>query len=274
MEKNDARHRLLVEMKQVTKAYRSRKKYFAQPSRQVLALNSIDLGIEQGETFGLVGQSGSGKTTTGRLLVKLESPTAGEIYFDKTPISQLKGARLKAYRSRVQMIFQDPYQSLNPHLSIAETLLEPLMVQKFGTPDTRMEKVVHTLDTVGLSPGEAFCNRYPHQLSGGQRQRVAIARAIVLEPEFIVADEPTSMLDATIAIQLFKLLGEIKQTFGMTFLFITHNLAAARYMCDRIAVIHEGHIVEVNTADNIIRHPEHPYTKKLIKVQPGFKYGR
>jgi peptide/nickel transport system ATP-binding protein len=274
MEKNDARHRLLVEMKQVTKAYRSRKKYFAQPSRQVLALNSIDLGIEQGETFGLVGQSGSGKTTTGRLLVKLESPTAGEIYFDKTPISQLKGARLKAYRSRVQMIFQDPYQSLNPHLSIAETLLEPLMVQKFGTQDTRMEKVVHTLDTVGLSPGEAFCNRYPHQLSGGQRQRVAIARAIVLEPEFIVADEPTSMLDATIAIQLFKLLGEIKQTFGMTFLFITHNLAAARYMCDRIAVIHEGHIVEVNTADNIIRHPEHPYTKKLIKVQPGFKYSR
>jgi peptide/nickel transport system ATP-binding protein len=274
MEKTDAKRRLLIEMKQVTKAYASRKKWFARASQPVLALNSIDLGIEHGEIFGLVGQSGSGKTTTGRLLVKLESPTAGEIYFDKNPVSQLKGPHLKAYRSRVQMIFQDPYQSLNPHLSIAETVLEPLMVQGIGTPATRMEKVVHTLDTVGLSPGEAFCHRYPHQLSGGQRQRVAIARAIVLEPRFIVADEPTSMLDATIAIQLFKLLEEIKEAFDMTFLFITHNLAAARYMCDRIAVIHEGHIVEVNTADNIIRHPEHPYTKKLIKVQPGFKYGR
>ena len=271
MEKPDTKNRLLVELKQVTKAYAPQKRWFAQSSQPVLALNSIDLGIEHGEIFGLVGQSGSGKTTTGRLLAKLESPTAGEIYFDKTPISQLKGLHLKAYRSRVQMIFQDPYQSLNPHLSIAETVLEPLMVQQIGTADTRMEKVVHTLDLVGLSPGEAFCHRYPPQLSGGQRQRVAIARAIVLEPQFIVADEPTSMLDATIAIQLFKLLQEIKETFGMTFLFITHNLAAARYMCDRIAVIHEGHIVEVNTADNIIRHPEHPYTKKLIKVPPAFK---
>jgi peptide/nickel transport system ATP-binding protein len=270
----DSKRTPLVELKNVTKAYSPQKRLFSISRNKVLALNSIDLGIERGEIFGLVGQSGSGKTTTGRLLVKLESPTAGEIYFDKMPISQLKGASLKAYRSRVQMIFQDPYQSLNPHLSIAETILEPLMVQGIGTRDSRMEKVVHTLDTVGLSPGEAFSHRYPHQLSGGQRQRVAIARAIVLEPQFIVADEPTSMLDATIAIQLFKLLGEIKETFGMTFLFITHNLAAARYMCDRIAVIHEGHIVEVNTADNIIRHPEHPYTKKLIKVQPGFKYGR
>jgi peptide/nickel transport system ATP-binding protein len=156
MEKTDTKNRLLVELKQVTKAYAPKKRWFAQSSQPVLALNSIDLGIEHGEIFGLVGQSGSGKTTTGRLLAKLESPTAGEIYFDKTPISQLKGVRLKAYRSRVQMIFQDPYQSLNPHLSIAETVLEPLMVQQIGTPATRMEKVVHTLDLVGLSPGEAF----------------------------------------------------------------------------------------------------------------------
>jgi ABC-type glutathione transport system ATPase component len=274
MEKADSKNRILVEMKQVTKAYVPRKKFFSRASQKVLALNSIDLSIAKGEVFGLVGQSGSGKTTAGRLLVRLESPTSGEIFFNKTPINQLKGDSLKTYRSRVQMIFQDPYQSLNPHLSIAETVLEPLIVQKIGTHDTRMEKVIHTLNTVGLSPGEAFFNRYPHQLSGGQRQRVAIARAIVLEPQFIVADEPTSMLDATIAIQLFKLLQEIRETFGMTFLFITHNLAAARYMCDRIAVIHEGHIVEVNTADNIIRHPEHPYTKQLIKVQPGFKYKR
>jgi peptide/nickel transport system ATP-binding protein len=270
----DAKKMPLVELKNVTKAYSPKKGLFSGSRSKVLALNGIDLSIETGEIFGLVGQSGSGKTTTGRILVRLEHPTAGEVLFNKTPIRNLKGPALKAYRSRVQMIFQDPYQSLNPHLSIAETVLEPLVVQKIGTPDTRLEKVIHTLETVGLLPGQAFCNRYPHQLSGGQRQRVAIARAIVVEPEFIVADEPTSMLDATIAIQLFKLLREIKETFGMTFLFITHNLAAARYLCDRIAVIHEGHIVEVNTAENIIRNPEHPYTRKLIKVQPGFKYGR
>jgi ABC-type glutathione transport system ATPase component len=274
MAKTDPKKTPLVEMKNVTKAYFPSKGLFSRSKGKVLALNSIDLNIEPGEIFGLVGQSGSGKTTTGRLLVRLEHPTHGEILFNKTAINRLSGSALKAYRSQVQMIFQDPYQSLNPHLSIAETVLEPLIVQKIGTRDTRLEKVIHTLETVGLSPGDAFCNRYPHQLSGGQRQRVAIARAIVVEPEFIVADEPTSMLDATIAIQLFKLLQDIKQAFGMTFLFITHNLAAARYLCDRIAVIHEGHIVEVNTAENIIRHPEHPYTRKLIKVQPGFKYSR
>jgi len=274
MGKTEPKKNPLVEVKGVTKAYYPRKQFFARHQNKILALNSIDLCIETGEIFGLVGQSGSGKTTTGRLLVRLEQPTAGRIVINKIPISGLKGAALKAFRSRVQMIFQDPYQSLNPHLSIAETVMEPLVVQKIGTPETRSEKVIQTLDTVGLSPGEAFYNRYPHQLSGGQRQRVAIARAIVVEPEFVVADEPTSMLDATIAIQLFKLLMDIKNTFGMTFLFITHNLAAARYLCDRIAVINEGHIVEINTADNIIRHPEHPYTKQLIKVQPGFKYGR
>ncbi|HKJ97975.1 MAG TPA: ATP-binding cassette domain-containing protein [Desulfotignum sp.] len=274
MGKPDKKTSPLVEMKGVSKTYFPRKQLFARHQNTVLALNGIDLCIETGEIFGLVGQSGSGKTTTGRLLLRLEQPTAGEILFNKVPVRGLKGRALKEFRSRVQMIFQDPYQSLNSHLSIAETVMEPLVVQKIGTPESRSKKVIHTLETVGLSPGKSFYNRYPHQLSGGQRQRVAIARAIVVEPEFIVADEPTSMLDATIAIQLFKLLMDIKATFGMTFLFITHNLAAARYLCDRIAVINEGHIVEVNTAENIIRHPEHPYTKKLIQVQPGFKFSR
>jgi peptide/nickel transport system ATP-binding protein len=274
MSKHHLKKSALIEMEGVSKEYTPQKRFFSKSQNRVLALNSIDLSIEKGEIFGLVGQSGSGKTTVGRLLVRLEHPTSGRICLNGSPINRLKGASLREYRSKVQMIFQDPYQSLNPHLSIAETICEPLVVHGVGNSKSRRDKVLHTLEIVGLSPGQDFYDRYPHQLSGGQRQRVAVARAIVLDPDFIVADEPTSMLDATIAIQLFKLLTEIRNTFDMTFLFITHNLAAANYLCDRIAVIHEGHIVEVNQADKIIQHPEHPYTKKLIQVQPGFKFGQ
>ncbi len=260
----------LVEFKGVTKIYPPRGSLFQRPRSVQPALNGIDLSIKKGDCFGLVGQSGSGKTTAGRLLVKLEEPTAGTVRFKGEAITSLRGKALRRYRSRVQMIFQDPYQSLNPHLSIAETVGEPLLVNRIGNPALRMDRVVHTLETVGLTPGKDFSRRYPHQLSGGQRQRVAIARAIVLEPEFIVADEPTSMLDATIAVQLFQLLLKIRETFDMTFLFITHNLAAARYLCNRVAVIHEGHIVEVDSAKNIIQNPQHPYTRRLIQAQPRF----
>ena len=262
----------IIELKGITKEYNPRKSFFSKQENKVIALNNIDLGIKKGEIFGLVGQSGSGKTTMGRLLVKLEEPTRGTIFLNKSPVNYLKGKALKNYRSRMQMIFQDPYQSLNPHLSIAETILEPLNIHEIGNISQRQEKVIHTLETVGLSPGKDYYNRYPHQLSGGQRQRVAIARAIIIEPQFIVADEPTSMLDTTIAIQLFQLLTRIREKYNMTFLFITHNLAAAKYLCDRIAVIHEGNIVEINTANEIIRNPQHPYTKKLIRVQPGFHF--
>lgn len=259
-------------MRGVTKEYAPRQGFFSRSTNTVRVLNNIDLSIEKGEIFGLVGQSGSGKTTMGRLLVRLEKPTSGSIHLRGIPTNKLKGPSLKNFRSKVQMIFQDPYQSLNPHLSIAETILEPLKVNHMGTSAEQTEKVLHTLEIVGLSPGNDFYPRYPHQLSGGQRQRVAIARAIVLDPDFIVADEPTSMLDATIAIQLFELLTRIRKTFDMTFLFITHNLAAANYLCDRIAVIHDGLIVEVNTPREIIQNPQHPYTRKLIQAQPSFQF--
>ncbi|MBU0464480.1 MAG: ATP-binding cassette domain-containing protein [Proteobacteria bacterium] len=262
----------IIELNGVTKEYCLKQTFFSKPDSCVIAMNNISLAIQKGEIFGLVGQSGSGKTTIGRLLVKLEEPTKGIIKLNGKPTNKLKGKALKQYRSKVQMIFQDPYQSLNPHLSIAETIIEPLVVNKIGNAVTRREKVLETLEIVGLSPGEDFFYRYPHQLSGGQRQRVAVARAIILDPDFIVADEPTSMLDATIAIQLFQLLLDIRKKFQMTFLFITHNLAAARYLCDRIAVIHNGVIVETGSADMVIKNPQHPYTKKLILAQPGFNF--
>ncbi len=260
----------VVELVNISKIYGHRDHLFHKGARDVVALKDVSLKIFRGEIFGLVGQSGSGKTTAGRLLAQLEKPTRGEIRLDGQPVSALKGRALQAYRKKVQMIFQDPYQSLNPHLSIAETVTEPLIVHGVGTRETRREKVLDTLKASGLVPAADFYDRYPHQLSGGQRQRVAIARAIVLDPEFIVADEPTSMLDATIAIQLFQVLLNIRKRLGMTFLFITHNLAAANYLCDRIAVIHNGAIVETGTTRKVIDSPSHPYTRKLIAAQPRF----
>ncbi|WP_457553217.1 ABC transporter ATP-binding protein [Desulfobacula sp.] len=262
----------IIELNGVTKEYCLNQTFFSKGDSCIIAMNNINLKIQKGEIFGLVGQSGSGKTTLGRLLVKLEEPTKGIIKLNGMPINKLQGKKLKEFRSKVQMIFQDPYQSLNPHLSIAQTIVEPLIVNKIGNNRTRREKVIETLEIVGLSPGEEFYHRYPHQLSGGQRQRVAVARAIILGPEFIVADEPTSMMDATIAIQLFQLLLDIRKKFKMTILFITHNLAAARYMCNQIAVIHNGVIVETGMADIVIQDPQHAYTRKLIQAQPGFNF--
>ncbi len=259
----------VFELDGVTKTYTSRPRFSSRKREDVTAVDNISLRIGRGEIFGLVGESGSGKTTTGRLLVKLEEPSAGVIRFNGEPVTDLRGKRLKAYRARVQMIFQDPYQSLNSHLSILETVEEPLIVNKIGDNNTRRARVIETLETVGLYPGKDFCSRYPHQLSGGQRQRVAVARAVILDPAFVVADEPTSMLDATIGIQLFQLLLDIRERYNMTFLFITHNLAAAGYLCDRLAVIHKGAVVETGSAQEIIRNPGHAYTQKLIRAQPA-----
>jgi len=263
----------IVQLNGISKFYKSRPSFFKASTETVTALKDVTLEIPKGEIFGLVGQSGSGKTTMGRLVVKLEDPDEGSILLEGQEINRLKGRALKNFRMKAQMIFQDPYQSLNPHLSIADTIQEPLAIHGITTRQGRRMKVIKSLESVGLSPAPDFMNRYPHQLSGGQRQRVAIARAMVLKPEFVVADEPTSMLDATIAIQLFRLILDIRDRFGVTFLFITHNLAAARFLCDRIAVIHHGEVVETGTAEKIIQDPQHAYTRKLIAAQPSFAYG-
>ncbi len=269
----EAEERPIIQVNGISKYYKSRASFFNTSSETVTALKKISLDIFKGEIFGLVGQSGSGKTTMARLVVKLENPDDGSILLEGKGINHLKGRDLKAFRMKVQMIFQDPYQSLNPHLAVSDTILEPLAIHGIGTREERRGKVVKSLESVGLSPATDYMYRYPHQLSGGQRQRVAIARAMVLKPELVVADEPTSMLDATIAIQLFRLILDIRDRFGVTFLFITHNLAAARFLCDRIAVIHNGEIVETGPAEKIIREPQHDYTRKLIAAQPVFVYG-
>jgi peptide/nickel transport system ATP-binding protein len=241
---------------------------FRRTRSYVHAVDDVSFVIRPKETFGLVGESGCGKTTTGKLLVRLLDPTGGHIYLNGQDISALHGRRLKAFRREVQMIFQDPYESLNPRMTIFDIVAEPLTVQRIGTVTERELRVAEMLDLVGLSPPESFLFRYPHELSGGQRQRVAIARAMVINPNFIVADEPTSMLDVSIRTGVMKLMMDLQQTFGISYLYITHDLAVARYMCERIAVMYLGKIVEMGPTEDVIQNPSHPYTKALISAVP------
>lgn len=261
----------IVSLEGVSRIYHAGGRWFASADTTVTALNHIDLSIQSGEIFGLVGESGSGKTTVARLMVRLEQPDEGVIVYEGENIAKLRGERLSRFRRRVQMIFQDPYQSLNPYQSVQQIVGEPLTIHKLNDGAKRTEQVIHTLTQVGMTPAETFLHRYPHQLSGGQRQRVAIARALVLEPHLLIADEPTSMLDASIAVQIYGILAEVQRQRRVTMLFITHSLAAAHFLCDRLAVIYRGHIVESGPAKSVIARPRHPYTQALLDALP--KYG-
>ncbi|MBW1941746.1 MAG: ABC transporter ATP-binding protein [Deltaproteobacteria bacterium] len=254
----------------ITKIYKTKRSFFARGTEKVVALNHVSMSLAQGEIFGLVGESGSGKTTCGRLIVKLEDPDEGQIFLNGDETTGLKGTALRDYRRKVQMIFQDPYQSLNSQLSIFQSVVEPLTIHKLGDNNERFDRVLETLKMVGLSPPEDFIYRYPHQLSGGQRQRVAIARAMVMGPKVLVADEPTSMLDASYSAKIFNILLEVRERLDVTILFITHSLAAARYLCDSVAVLYRGHLVEIGSADDVIRDPRHPYTQALLDALPKF----
>lgn len=258
----------MLRLENVTRIYTSRGTLRRRARAAIRALGGVSLQIMGGEILGLVGESGSGKTTCGRLIVRLESPQEGRIFLGGTEITSLKGKSLREYRRKVQMIFQDPYQSLNPQLSILDSVAEPLIIHGEGSRQERTERVLGMLRDVGLSPPEGYLHRYPHQLSGGQRQRVAIARAMILRPQVVVADEPTSMLDASYSAQIFNILLGMRERFQVTILFITHNLAAARYLCDRIAVIYRGGLVEIAPAEEIIDRPKHPYTQALIDALP------
>lgn len=268
------KQRPILEIAGVEKTYRDERSIFSRPQSALTAVKGVNLSIRQGEVFGLVGASGSGKTTLGRLVLRLEPMDAGTIRFRDMEIGTLKGAALKSFRRKVQLIPQDPYQSLNPYMSVFDTVAEPLVIHGIGTRRDRRQAVKEALSAAGLSPAEAFFTRYPHQLSGGQRQRAAIARAMVLSPELVIADEPTSMLDATISFTIFQLLAEIVRKRGVTLLFITHDLAAARFLCDRIGVIYQGQIVEVGPAEDLIKNPKTDYTRALINAQPRFDFRR
>ena len=258
----------VVDVKELTKIYTLKRNIFSRSAQFVTAVYDVNFRIKDGEIFGLVGESGSGKTTCGRILSRLEEPTGGHIFIEGVDISHLKGKELRGFRKNVQMIFQDPYESLNPRMTVADTVMEPLEVQGIGDYEEREYRVWNALKIVELYPPGDFLFRFPHELSGGQRQRVAIARALVVEPDFVIADEPVSMLDASIRAGILNLLLDLRARLGLTYLFITHDLAVARYMCDRIGVIFKGKVVELGNTERLIGNPHHPYTKALLSAVP------
>jgi peptide/nickel transport system ATP-binding protein len=234
----------------------------------VRAVDGISFAIRQGEIFGLVGESGSGKTTTGRLLLRLIEATSGEILFDGHSVRELGTNELRQFRRRAQIIFQDPTAALNPRMRVGTAIRSALDIHAIGSRTAREEEVLRMLDRVGLTPPETFYDKYPHQLSGGQRQRGVIGRAVILKPEFVVADEPIAMVDVSIRAQILDLMLSLKKDFGLTYVFITHDLATANYFCDRIAIMYLGKIVEVGLRDEVFKSPKHPYTVALMSAIP------
>ncbi|MCD8510728.1 MAG: ABC transporter ATP-binding protein [Bacillus sp. (in: Bacteria)] len=241
---------------------------FKKEKQTVKAIDDISFNIGKGEIVGLAGESGSGKTTTGEILVRLQDLTDGAIKFDGKDYVNITKREEKQFRRDVQMIFQDPYETLNPRFTIFETIAEPLRIAGLKDKEKIEEKVIQALETAELKPAEEYRNRFPHELSGGQRQRVSIARGIVLEPKFLVADEPVSMLDVSIRAGILNLLRRLRKEMGLSMLYVSHDLSTIKYLCDRIAVMYLGKIVEIGPVEEVIHHPQHPYTKALLSAVP------
>ncbi len=264
----------VIEVKNLEKYYEVSGGFFSRKKDIVKAVDDISFEIPFGESLGLVGQSGCGKTTTARALCLLDPKTGGDVKFynnetqDMENIDNLQDEELKKFRRNIQMIFQDPYESLNPRWTIKDIILEPLNIHNIGDLKDREEAVVEILKTVGLTPPGNYLPRYPHELSGGQRQRVSIARTLIMKPKFVVCDEPTSMLDVSIRISIMDLMLNLAKDLEVSYLYITHDLAVARYMCNRIAVMFNGKIVEIAETEELLNNPIHPYTKRLISSIP------
>lgn len=241
-----------------------------QKPRVVHAVDHIDLSIGSGEIVALVGESGCGKTTLGRSIVRLVKPTGGKVFLDGNDVTRLRGKALKDYHRRIQIIFQDPYESLNPKQTILQIVSEPLQVQGMTqNKEARISRVKQALEDAGLDPADRYLDRFPHELSGGQRQRIAIAAAMVLDPDLVVADEPVSMLDVSIRAGIIRTMLNLREKRHLSFLFITHGMALAWAIADRIAVMYLGKIMEIGPPDDVVRYPQNPYTQALIDVLPS-----
>ena len=264
----------LIEVRNLVKHFEVSKSVFSRNKKIVKAVDGISFDIKAGETLGLVGQSGCGKTTTARSLCLLDPKTSGSVNFynpdtqNMESIDNIDEDGMRIFRRNMQMIFQDPYESLNPRWTIKDIIKEPLDIHNIGSFDEREVAVMEILRTVGLTPPENYLNRYPHEISGGQRQRVSIARTLVMKPKFVICDEPTSMLDVSIRISIMDLMLNLAKELDVSYLYITHDLAVARYMCNRIAVMFNGKIVEIAETEELLQNPIHPYTKRLISSIP------
>ena len=267
----DARAVPLVEVNDLRKYFPVRGGMFRRVVAQIRAVDGVSLTVNAGQTLGLVGESGCGKSTLGRTILRLQEPSGGSIRFAGEELSQLSRQQLLPWRRRMQAVFQDPYGSLSPRRTVAQTIREPLDVHRVGTPEERRTRVAELLDVVGLSPQSA--SRYPHEFSGGQRQRVGIARALALNPQFIVADEPVSALDVSVQSQVLNLIARLQRERGIAFLFISHDLAVIQHVSDQIGVMYLGKLVELAPAQELFRKPLHPYTEALLSAVPQVDKG-
>ncbi|AIQ33428.1 peptide ABC transporter substrate-binding protein [Paenibacillus sp. FSL R5-0345] len=255
-------NKILVDVNNLKKHFSKGKDIWGRDTSVLKAVDGVSFQIRQGETFGLVGESGSGKSTVGRCLLRLYDYTDGEVSFDGQPLSKLGEKQLKPFRRRIQSIFQDPYSSLNPSLNVLDLISEPMKIHGVHEGDERIEAVAALLDKVGLKREHLY--RFPHEFSGGQRQRISIARALSVKPEFVVCDEPISALDVSVQAQVVNMLEDLQSEFGLTYLFVAHDLSMVRHISDRIGVMYGGRLVEVAESDELYENPIHPYTKALL----------
>ncbi len=265
-DKSNGKGEILVEVNNLVKYFPVRAGLLQRVINHVKAVDDVSFFVRRGETLGLVGESGCGKTTVGRTMLRLIEPTSGSVRFDGRDVLALKGKDLKAVRRHMQIIFQDPYASLDPRVPIGESVIEGLHIHRIGTPRERMDIMRETLKKVGLE--EYHARRYPHEFSGGQRQRIGIARALALRPSFIICDEPVSALDVSIQSQVLNILKDLQVEFGLTYLFIAHNLSVVEHVSDRVAVMYLGKMVELTTREELFRNPLHPYTQALMSAIP------